>query len=66
MAPTQQEEWWTAGDLAKAGDVVPPTARRWIDTGLVPGVRTKLGVRLVRRADAESFLRRRAERKATA
>ena len=53
-------EYLTTGDLAKLSGVVPATVRCWIDRGIVPHVRTELGVRLVKRADAQTFLKKRA------
>jgi DNA-binding transcriptional MerR regulator len=61
MSSERDGEFWTMGDLAKRGEVVPATARSWVDRGLVPCVRTPNGVRLVRREDGERLLRERAK-----
>lgn len=55
------EEFITTGTLAREAAVAPETIRRKIDAGEITAIKTANGYRIIARAVADQFLRRRAE-----
>lgn len=50
----------TMGEASKTLDVVPASVRRFVDTGVLPSLRTMTGVRLVRKSDVDALAAARA------
>jgi len=56
------DQFITTGLLANEANEAAETIRRKCDSGEVPAIRTENGFRLIKRTDADRYLKRRAAR----